>query len=374
MTNSTNKSESQEREGGTLHPATVPKLGHLPALDGVRGIAALMVIVFHLWQAGFLRTLPFQGIWRICVFGQTGVDLFFVLSGFLITRILLVKKDKDHYFVNFYARRSLRIFPLYYLALIIHYFAMPVLFSDPIPSAKDQIWYWTYLQNVGSTFIAPKPSGPGHFWTLAIEEHFYLVWPAVVFFMSRKNLQRFCIFLVAISLLTRIAFHSYGLDVTEFTLCRMDGLAMGALLALTEPKLADPRITRKSAIFGGGLFVSLALAWPFTSGANLAYLFLAKFSLISLVYMGALAWLVGRPNGISSKLLSTPALTFTGSLSYGLYVYHPLCFRIVRHWSDGQQSLTPGLGLVAVVLTFVVAIPSFYLFEKPILRLKDRFK
>jgi peptidoglycan/LPS O-acetylase OafA/YrhL len=148
-------------------PRESDTLGRLPCLDGIRAAAAIMVMGFHfVGHHGESAHLV-----RASVIGQTGVDLFFVLSGFLITRILLSTKESPHFFRSFYARRTLRIFPLYFAYLAIYFFLLPPLLGDPIPPFATQMWSWFYLENVPQTFNLHS-SGPGHFWSLAVEEQF----------------------------------------------------------------------------------------------------------------------------------------------------------------------------------------------------------
>jgi peptidoglycan/LPS O-acetylase OafA/YrhL len=212
--------------------------GHVPALDGIRGLAILMVMLYHL-------TLPpaaaLDRVWAgIASFGWAGVDLFFVLSGFLITGILFDAKGGKHYFRNFYARRTLRIFPLYYAVMMVLLVIVPRLpFAHAARYAAasgDQIWYWTYLSNfalgwrhewnLGSLDLA---------WSLAIEEQFYLLWPAVVFLLGRRALIGICGAVIVAALAARTALTLWGahpIPIHVLTPCRMDSLALGALVAL----------------------------------------------------------------------------------------------------------------------------------------------
>lgn len=157
-------------------PASHLASSHLPALDGLRGLAVLMILLFHFWQTMF--QLPaagsLQSQLRFLAGGQTGVDLFFVLSGFLITGILLNAKNTPHFLRNFYMRRALRILPLYYL-LVCGYFVFGWMNMGFHNAFAQLWWYFPYLQNVGMTFWPGSVSGPGHFWSLGAEEHFYLL-------------------------------------------------------------------------------------------------------------------------------------------------------------------------------------------------------
>lgn len=205
-------------------------------LDGVRAIAALMVMVFHL-SAVVPDTTPLAGVLKLSVSAHMGVTLFFVLSGFLITRILISTRDDTHFFKNFYLRRSLRIFPLYYLFLLIFYFAIPVVTDSPFTPVKEQLIFYTYFQDFAMTFDW-KANGPGHYWSLAVEEHFYLFWPLIVYYCNNKSLYKVIAGIVAVAFALRIVLIMGGYPVYYFTFTRFDSLAMGALLALMETKQA----------------------------------------------------------------------------------------------------------------------------------------
>ncbi|MBI5083418.1 MAG: acyltransferase, partial [Acidobacteria bacterium] len=163
----------------------------MPPLDGIRGLAILLVLLLH-FRAPDL-THPLKGILGL---GWTGVQLFFVLSGFLITGILLDTRSCSNYFSSFWMRRTLRIFPLYFLALSVFLVAAPAVLPVPkeaLPPAADQVYYWTYLNN----WIPMGEEGRlvhvlGHFWSLAVEEQFYLVWPVVVWLVPPRMLLRGC--------------------------------------------------------------------------------------------------------------------------------------------------------------------------------------
>ncbi|MBS0244284.1 MAG: acyltransferase, partial [Proteobacteria bacterium] len=163
--------------------------GHIPALDGIRGLAVIMVLLFHFICAA----TPLNNIEALVIrffnYGAYGVELFFVLSGFLITGILYDARSKPNYFKNFYIRRTLRIFPLYYGVLFLTFVVAPLIpwLSGPTLSymAEHQAWAWLYATNV---FIAIKGYWAyaylEHFWSLSVEEHFYLFWPFLVYWLA----------------------------------------------------------------------------------------------------------------------------------------------------------------------------------------------
>ena len=213
-------------------------------LDGIRGIAALLVMVLHFFELepntgnNIVETLK-----RLAHFGQTGVTLFFVLSGFLITRILLATKKNKNYFKSFYIRRALRIFPLYYLYLISIFVIVPY-FTHNYVSLKLHWTYWIYLQNFAITFNWLH-SEPTHFWSLAVEEHFYFFWPLLIYFLNQRQLIRVIAVIIIVSLICRILLLNNGYEVFYFTFTNMDALAIGSLIAFIETKYTFTNINSR---------------------------------------------------------------------------------------------------------------------------------
>jgi peptidoglycan/LPS O-acetylase OafA/YrhL len=219
----------------------------IPALDGVRGTAILLVLFFHL---NLLRSITTEHALdgfasRILTAGWCGVDLFFVLSGFLITRILYQAKESDRYFTNFDLRRTLRIFPLYYAVLALTFVIIPHLPSGLIPPENlerwarieaNPLWYWFFLSN----FSTAMAGNWGHgildvTWSLAIEEQFYLLWPWVVYRFDRRRLLQVCGLVFVTALITRGVMTIAGMSpisVYVLTPARLDVLAAGAFVAL----------------------------------------------------------------------------------------------------------------------------------------------
>ncbi len=272
---------------------TKRSLSHIPSLDGIRALAALMVMVFHfVGHHGEPASLI-----HASVLGQTGVDLFFVLSGFLITRILLNSKDSPNYFSSFYARRALRIFPLYYAFLAFYFFVLPLLLQQHIPSFASQSWSWFYLQNVPATFDRFTSSGPSHFWSLAVEEHFYLVWPLMVFLLSRRQFKCLLVATLLLPPLLRFAFLSHGVGVFYFTPTRMDSIGYGAVLAVVfMEELYKKRgvILLLRCLLVGLPLILLPLFIRF-SGSQQLWLQVIKLTLIPMFYFSLIGFCIMDP-------------------------------------------------------------------------------
>lgn len=341
-------------------------------LDGIRAIAALMVIIFH-FLGDFAATGQFAFLNKIAVFGQTGVSLFFVLSGFLITRILMSTKDSPRYFANFYARRSLRIFPLYYLSLCIYCVLLPLIYHTPIKALSLQKYHWLYLQNIAMTF-GWNFEGPGHFWSLAVEEHFYLFWPFLVYFLSNKRLIIAIVFLIILAFGLRVVLLKNNYEVFYFTFCRTDELAVGALLAIMEFKQKlNEKNAKKFLYLAAAILIPTIGLWTVFTGAANQTIQLFKYILLSGTYFAVIGFVVSVKNGHPIKrMLETKPLLFSGKISYGLYVYHPMCIGLVGVFLKSNNNV---LNFILVILsTYLIATLSYYLFELKFLKLKRFFE
>lgn len=350
-------------------------LDHVPILDGLRGIAVLMVMWFHFFQdtspleAGVL----FRAIDVVTPFGRTGVDLFFVLSGFLITRILIVTKDEPAYFRNFYARRFLRIFPLYYFFLALATFVVPVVLDERTPTFSENWYWWVHLQNLPLTF-GWAWGGPEVYWTLAVEEHFYLLWPLVIFLTPRRRLAHVAAALVVTALVVRLAVIGQGIDVYYFTLTRMDALALGALLAIFEPIIRADRVAfhRRFLISLAATGIPLLTMLAVVGGTGTGPLQAVRYSFQSLTYASVVG--VALTIGATApfrKIVQTWFLAYTGSISFGLYVYHRLAFVLANRFLPPTALLVRFVP--AFALAFVMAHFSYRLLELPFLSLKRYF-
>jgi peptidoglycan/LPS O-acetylase OafA/YrhL len=358
---------------------------HSAALDGLRGLAVLLVVVFHIFQVESTPT-PTQTLPRLLYMttrlGQTGVDLFFVLSGFLITGILFDTKGAPRYFRNFYGRRTVRIFPLYYGVLVVALLVVPRLFG-PRDLGIHPLWLWTYTANLPMSAGA-EATWFGHFWTLAIEEQFYLVWPAVVFAFGRTTLMRVCLGCIAGAAVCRVLAEWVGISSFSFTLCRMDSLTLGAWLALAARGPEGLRGWRTMAM-GTALATALVMTplYILKTGTGDAWVQVVKFTTIA-VFHGALLALAitAPPRTWTGRLFRCAPLCGLGRYSYGMYVYHPFVIawlaRALASNRLGPLGFSPaaGLGLrfgAIFSLSFGAAWLSWHLYEKPLLGLKAYF-
>jgi peptidoglycan/LPS O-acetylase OafA/YrhL len=359
---------------------------HCPELDGVRGIAILLVTLYRFmkeWDPSSHWTLAWAR--NACEIGERGVDLFFVLSGFLITGILLHSKSSKGYFKNFIVRRTLRIFPLYFTTLLVCLFLLPNILSTDVfelPRA-NQGFLWTYTSNVYMAWTNTWCFGPlDHFWSLAVEEHFYLLWPAIVFFLSPKALLRLTIGMVVAVGAMRTVFAlrpEYSVAIDTLTLFRCDALALGAMLAVIISQGIPANLVDRLAkwvlpcLVVSGLLVAL---W----GKRLMGL---PHTLFGCLWFTALAVVVTRTRSHSlSRCLRASWLQWLGRYSYGMYVFQlplvtllPMSAAVsALHW-QGLSPLATGIAYVALmfVLTCTIAMASFHLLEKPFLNLKRLF-
>jgi peptidoglycan/LPS O-acetylase OafA/YrhL len=338
----------------------------IPQLDAIRGLAVLLVLLHN------TDTYPSLHLQVISRNGWMGVDLFFVLSGLLITGILLDTKQSEGYFGKFYARRCLRIWPLYYSALLFMFVIVPLLRpsdAHTVFEARSQPW-WSYpifLQN----FLVPIPTMAtgllGVTWSLAVEEQFYLVWPLVVWMCNEAQLRKIAIAVICVSPALRYYLSLHQVNIYSNTFCRLDGLMAGALLALVirsagflpEKFLTGAWITflvSAPLAFVGEAFHARWIGFSFIALASVSFVYLALFS--------TQKWL--------HTLLTNRFLVYTGTISYGIYLLQkiPLDAAKAVHLDQHQFLALP----ITAAATYALAAISWNLLEKPILGLKRFFE
>lgn len=354
-----------------------------PALDILRGLAILLVVVYHNFgTVSFFR------------FGWLGVDLFFALSGFLITDILLKSREQKFYFRNFYMRRVLRIFPLYYLVLFVFFSLSPVLFKQKGPDTvfsyytENSTWFWSYFQNWLLVKKGPPPVPfLSHFWSLAIEEQFYLFWPVMIFFIKKLSTIKKIIFtLIVVALITRFSvWMVYPHEVEKFycsTFTRMDSLLMGCLLAvhLKEGKAISVRLLQTVIASFILLVVSSLVVFGNLRQDNLLFPTIG-YTLTAAFFTAMIFLLLKNEDRLIGWIKLLNPLRFIGKISYGMYVFHIPIYLILS--TQFSNVVTPAsfsaidkalfVSLLSVLLTVGASTISFYLVEKPILGLKKHF-
>ena len=340
---------------------------HLSQLDGIRGIAILIVLLGHL----ITQPIGFE-IVRLGPLPAVGVDLFFVLSGFLITNVLLRAKDKEHFFVNFYSRRALRIVPLYF-ALLIFMFGIANHRLAAL-TFNDQKLHWQvfafYLQNI--YYHQTSELGPlalAVTWSLAIEEQFYMVWPLLVSKLTIRKLSVVAGVLIFIAPIARIVVPWFGYDPYINPLCRVDAMAMGALLSFWIVRLKpSSHVIKKQAVrvVAAGMIGEIICHF-------MGFTHILSKSLVAMMFTAVIALsLVWEP---LCKILSTAPLRFTGKVSYCLYLSHAVVGDLVYHQLHGSSLATKAIrSILIMVLSYLVSFMSWDLFEAPILSLKKYFE
>jgi len=363
---------------------TLPK--HISELDGLRAIAVLAVMCTH--TALRFRVVHLDKVFQ---YGWTGVDLFFVLSGFLITGILIDSRSSRSYFQNFYARRILRIWPIYFLLVSTAFAIFPLIVSrDPyllqhLPHESRSAWvYFAFLQNLIHCG-QPTQLLLGVTWSLAIEEQFYLAWPLLVRFSSRRALTAIMLTILAVSPPVRwgamTVFHLPPGWIYDNTITRLDGLAVGALLAIV---LHSGRYSREVlrncslALLSAGALGAFLLVPPRISdhAAPLA------FTSLALACGGAVGFslsMVGRKT-LLNRALNCPPLQYIGRISYCLYLVYLSVFAILNSSVFRRKAFfgeTSSGDLHVILVGFagsiLCATLSWYLLEAPILKFKRFF-
>jgi len=360
----------------------------MPELDTLRGAAVLLVLLFHgfYFIAGAARFHgPVRWFLLLTNVGWTGVNLFFVLSGFLITGILLDSQSHPEYYRNFYLRRALRILPAYYAVLLL---VLAVGRTDL--TTRHVSWGFfglslVYLSNV--TMLLGVPMQYAVLWSLAVEEHFYLLWPAAVRSFSRRALPWICGCFIAGSAALRALYYWRHCDYgAPYTWLVLDGLAWGALLAIC----ARGKLSARNGMlrFGLACTISSALlvlvlvpAGIMSSGSFVGGVF--RISLINSFFAGIVAIALAVGTGPWKTILARPTLRFFGEISYGLYLIHMLAFDIVDRflgrwgldvsWTSGTAALILGRFVAGATLSVSIAYLSRWYFEEPFLRLKEKF-
>ncbi|MDB6019119.1 MAG: acyltransferase 3 [Pedosphaera sp.] len=370
---------------------------HFEALDGFRGLAILAVLIYH-----FFMGWPFwtghlnMAMGHFLRTGWVGVDLFFVLSGFLITGILLGARTDQHRWRNFIMRRALRIFPLYYLALIISFLVIPACYHATQNAALQVLvvaregaapWFFGYLSNVIlATTNVPFPLHLSLTWSLAAEEQFYLIWPAIIWLTPPRYTKRMILGVIALAQVFKLLAYyllPHGTLIEFLTPCRLDEFGFGALIALA---LRDPGFSDNNwiAFRRFGLLIALPIGFGLIALQQKISPFIIHFYGQFLVAWGAAACilvLVRTPDSLAHRLFSSTLLRQFGKYSYCMYLCHGLLVPFLG--IESAPANTGGILFLAhvvarlaiyFVIVYLVSALSFRFFEKPIQNLKRFFE
>lgn len=333
---------------------------HLPGLDGIRAMSVLAVIASHA---------------NVVAIGGLGVNTFFVLSGFLITWLLLAEWNKasDISLRNFYLRRTLRIFPAYYVFIIITISADLALGNDEImPAILPSL---TYTMNYFNVFYDHPPLSVAHTWSLAVEEQFYLIWPALMLFILKTNNKWLIPILVTI-IFCCMAWRSLAYAYFQFGTSyvynafetRADSLAMGCLLAVLLQKQSTRKLVDKgTAMPIISVLAFILILWLHTNGTSF-YRYTIGYTISSLLAAFLLTQLMALSTRGIWQLLEYPAIRYIGIISYPIYLWHARRLELVEKIGISEPWLKT---LIGTLICVAVASGSYYLIEKPFLRLKQ---
>lgn len=352
---------------------------YYPALDGLRGIAIILVLLYHI--------INFVPWFR---YGWVGVDLFFVLSGFLITEILLRSKGEKRFIKNFYIRRALRLMPVYYLVVILVLILLPYsdVLRDQYSYYRDhQVFLWVNLQN-WMYILYEKPNDHlllFHCWSLSVEEQFYLLWPLLILIIRRKStLQWLILFVLAAGIISRfISWRAFGNSDINFlfqSMTRTDGLCIGCLIAIW--KFTKPGKWGNLAIwFCSGLIIFHLIVFVLVKSFSLSFPHFNIFGYTSIAALFGLSvyYSLAKPGWFQVVLIS-PMLRWFGKISYSLYLFHwPVLILFKLFMLDWLEQRTGSINAYIIISLCALAIAiatswlSYNYFEKNFLRLKERF-
>ncbi len=350
------------------------RLRHIRELDGIRGIAALSVFFHHAcytsirpqeWGPGI------RGLYHFSTFGFTGVDLFFVLSGFLITSLLIQDRTSPAFYRNFYWKRVLRILPLYVLCLVGVFFFVP-------DSHRYVLLAALFIVNFAQIFHV---ASAGPFWTLAIEEQFYLLWPTVVRRRSIAQLTRWSIGIGLSAVILRLAAAAVGHHNYDLTFLHCDGLAIGAFIACLYSQRSGENASSSfiptrwiaTAFFAGAVLFAI-LFLPYSGKKEIAFMAAAGQTGISLLAGSIIAFVIVHSGARYLAIFRSRLLTFFGLISYAFYLVHSYVLMAYDHL---RGPLPPG-DLTAYFLRFFtllaisvgISLLTYYLIERPALSLR----
>lgn len=367
---------------------------HYHSIDGMRGIAALLVLW---WHSSYFVTIDMNvgeqlsgltyNYYILTILGQTGVDMFFVISGFLITGILIDTAEDKHTLKNFYIRRALRIFPLYYAALFVFFTYFLLIYGFDSLNYMKVLTYFLYLQNWSLNFSSDQFILLDHTWSLAVEEQFYLFWPLLFLSFYKESVRNaliVCVIMIVFSWGLRLLFSDFGLYKWSqtFTISRLDGLALGAILSMLCVNYKD-KCVRYSHLLPWVIMITfLAIILTIFLQETLSDIqdAIIKYCLtfFSVLYVALLAHIyLSNDKNIIKRFFSYKGLRHIGRLSYGMYIFHfPIMIFITKQLNNYDLEYWEAhiiLLFSGTISSYVMAFFTYHLLEKRMLNLKDKY-
>jgi peptidoglycan/LPS O-acetylase OafA/YrhL len=382
------------RESTMTAPGQVNFRGYIAELDGLRAVGLSLVLLDHFWPQG-MSIYVFQ----LGNLGWIAMDSFFVMSGFLITGILLDSREKPNYYGTYYARRSLRIFPLYYLVLLIWYCIIRFTnggadYRSLLQHWGSPAWFTFYAGNIRQAMVGTPPKTIGNnlilgyapLWSLQVEEQFYLLFPLAVAWLRREHLRWVLIGAIILSPVFRILLYLWSpnnpfLQYVELP-CHCEGLALGALIAIrfrSGPwKISKPALTVWTALLMGAACAgSLISTWGTRNQAwGSTWDRLPGYSISSAGCACLVLWLITFRGSSYTRWLRIAPMRYLGKISYGVYLLHPLAMwttiELVKKHVFHFRNDDPRYFFVGIAMSLAFAALSWHFFEGPLMRVKNR--
>lgn len=362
------------------------KQQRIPELDGLRGIAILLVISFHYLNNQLVGSTEFTGkfLGKITSFGWVGVDLFFVLSGFLIGSILLRNKGSRNYFSSFYLRRLVRIIPNYYLLLFIFMTitAVPWFTGNYFLTGNNVLPSWSYFAMIHNFYMANlanlENDAMSVTWSIGIEEQFYIVFPFVVYFLKDQWLPFILVIAIVAASFLRGGYQSWIPPYVQLQ-CRMDAISFGALVAWVNHRY-DVTILAKKYFWVLLICIAADIAVCGFLLIKFNDLGVAKNTLFAMVFAILLVFALTFADSWYGTLLRNKILVWIGTISYSLYLFHYLILGLLHHFTSNGNGIGINttkdviVSLAAFLVTIVFSWLVFRLLETPMVNWGKRFK
>ncbi len=353
---------------------------YIPQLDGLRGLAIILVVTFH-----------YFGNYAAFSFGWSGVDLFFVLSGYLITSRLIALQQKKSPLKKFYINRALRILPIYYLVLAVFYLSFNLLVKKEnfhLFTFYNRNWasFVFFVQNWSMIFSSGvKENFLDHFWSLAVEEQFYLLWPwFLYFFWQKKYFAKLILVIIALIIIYRSLIFFYYPAWQDYrhyfynTFCRMDGFLIGSVLFIRHKK--DEQSINTNCYFAAFLCIIAGIFFTRSaSGISNPFFDTMGFTIIAIFFAGLIDVIINNSSKVALSIFNWRWLKFTGKISYGFYIFHWLILIAFQqrfvNWFTQKANFTNTTAtivsaFICISMSYLISVISYRYYESYLLRKK----